>query len=877
MADRVEFSTFETSDGTIGIVRDNAARQSIANIREGKEAVGAVAWENVKGRPTKVSSFENDKKYQTDENVSNTLNSTLYAGSSTHGGPATSADKLTTARTISLTGAASGSGSFDGSANSSINVQSLDATKLTGVVPITNLPPSVVERMSVVKDDTERFALTTDSVQDGDVVKVQSSNLMYYVVDDTKLSTEAGYEVFKAGSAASVPWGGVTGKPSSYPPSAHTHTKSQITDFPSSLPNPSNLTMQIEGKNAAVYNGSASQTFNVTKSSLGLDKVNNTADADKSVKYASSAPWIGVTGKPSTFPPSSHTHSKSQITDLGVFGGASATAAGSAGLVPQPAAGDQDKYLSAKGTWESITGKISGTKVTAANSADKLTAARTLTIGNTGKSFDGSANISWSLSEIGALPVNGNAGTVNGHTVNSDVPAGAVFTDHTYSAGDGLVLNGTEFKTRLNNRITIDLSDSKYDQNKWYPVVGTALPYTGLSWLRVACQLNTEAAVTWSSHNNGTFTANLEILTKAGGWGTTNSSTIVLDYSWGWIKDDVCPVSYRQMNNSSAPVFYLRGGGRYYVYASYDAKFTVYTSAYTASGQTVDVQSSCPSIDFNYSTVYANLAGTADAAKNVAWENTNHPATFPPSAHNHDSTYLKLSGGTMTGQLLTSFKNSVATGSYQAAASTVPDLIQEVRYSSGCMGSAKLTTAYNDIPAAWYNFLYIPHRSGGVSGAADNDNCDYGTLLLFGMTTTNQAWIVEFQSSNIVGAFSIRNTDTTYTALKNPNALSITANGKTVTYDGSSAQSISISSGGSKSVASTLLASGWQGSAAPYTYDLGSTYSNKSVIIGYDGTKYSEDSMAAASDADIIGGEGTVIYAYGEKPTVDIPIIIQYS
>ena len=114
-------------------------------------------------------------------------------------------------------------------------------------------------------------------------------------------------------------------------------------------------------------------------------------------------------------------------------------------------------------------------------------------------------------------------------------------------------------------------------------------------------------------------------------------------------------------------------------------------------------------------------------------------------------------------------------------------------------------------------------------------------------------------------------------SLKNPNALSITANGTTVKYDGSSAQSISIQSGGSKSVASTLLASGWSGSAAPYTYDIGSTYSNKSVMIGYDGTKYSEDSMAAASDADIVGGEGTVIYAYGEKPTVDIPIIIQYS
>lgn len=247
------------------------------------------------------------------------------------------------------------------------------------------------------------------------------------------------------------------------------------------------------------------------------------------------------------------------------------------------------------------------------------------------------------------------------------------------------------------------------------------------------------------------------------------------------------------------------------------------------------------------------------------------------ASHNHDSTYLKLSGGTLSGQLFTSFKNAVSVGAYQASATTVPDLLNEVRYSSGCMGSVYLDTAYNGIPAAWYNFLYIPHRSGGISGAAHDDNCDFGTLLLFGMTTANQAWVVEFQLGNILGAFSIRNTDTTYTALKNPNALSITADGKTVTYDGSSAQSISISSGSSKSVASTLLASGWSGSAAPYTYDIGSAYSGKSVAIGYDATKYTESSAEAASDADIVGGEGTVIYAYGEKPSVDIPIIIQCS
>ena len=52
------------------------------------------------------------------------------------------------------------------------------------------------------------------------------------------------------------------------------------------------------------------------KGDVGLGNVDNTADSAKSVKYATSAgsanavAWGSVTGKPSTFTPSSHTHSQ---------------------------------------------------------------------------------------------------------------------------------------------------------------------------------------------------------------------------------------------------------------------------------------------------------------------------------------------------------------------------------------------------------------------------------------------------------------------------------------------------------------------------------------------------------------------------------------
>lgn len=72
-------------------------------------------------------------------------------------------------------------------------------------------------------------------------------------------------------------------------PISHTHTKSQITDFPTALKNPNSLVIQANGTDVASYDGSTSKSVNITKASIGLENVDNTADADKSVRYATSA------------------------------------------------------------------------------------------------------------------------------------------------------------------------------------------------------------------------------------------------------------------------------------------------------------------------------------------------------------------------------------------------------------------------------------------------------------------------------------------------------------------------------------------------------------------------------------------------------------
>ena len=54
-------------------------------------------------------------------------------------------------------------------------------------------------------------------------------------------------------------WDGVLGKPSSFPPTSHNHTKSQITDFPTALKSPKALT--FTGGATGSYDGSAAKTI----------------------------------------------------------------------------------------------------------------------------------------------------------------------------------------------------------------------------------------------------------------------------------------------------------------------------------------------------------------------------------------------------------------------------------------------------------------------------------------------------------------------------------------------------------------------------------------------------------------------------------------
>lgn len=134
---------------------------------------------------------------------------------------APTATKLQAARTIALSGAVTGSVSSDFGSNITISttLANFDASKITsGTIDIDRLPKAALERLVVVADDTARFSLTTATAQSGDTVKVTSTGKMYLIKDESKLSSEDGYEPYTASQASSVPWSGVTGKPSTFTP-----------------------------------------------------------------------------------------------------------------------------------------------------------------------------------------------------------------------------------------------------------------------------------------------------------------------------------------------------------------------------------------------------------------------------------------------------------------------------------------------------------------------------------------------------------------------------------------------------------------------------------------------------------------------------------
>lgn len=92
-----------------------------------------------------------------------------------------------------------------------------------------------------------------------------------------------------ASSASSVPWSGVSGKPSTFPPSTHNHPASQITGLPTKLPNPYALTVKGNGALINTYDGSGAKEINITPAVIGAATSGHTHSQYASTSHNHSA------------------------------------------------------------------------------------------------------------------------------------------------------------------------------------------------------------------------------------------------------------------------------------------------------------------------------------------------------------------------------------------------------------------------------------------------------------------------------------------------------------------------------------------------------------------------------------------------------------
>lgn len=304
---------------------------------------------------------------------------------------APTATKLQAARTIVLSGAVSGSVSSDFGSNVTISttLANFDASKITsGTIDIDRLPKAALERMVVVADDTARFKLTTATAQVGDTVKVTATNKMYLVKDDSKLNTEAGYEPYTASSASSVPWSGVTGKPSTFaPPTAAASTLGGVKVGYTTSGKNYKLQVDASGNafvnvpwtdNNTTYNQATADTLGLVKIGYSSSGKNYAVSLDSNGKMYVNVPWtdnnttyaqatsdnlglvkIGYSANGKNYPVALDGSGKMYVnvpwtdtnTTYSNMGAATSSTAGKAGLVPAPAEGKQASFLRGDGTW----------------------------------------------------------------------------------------------------------------------------------------------------------------------------------------------------------------------------------------------------------------------------------------------------------------------------------------------------------------------------------------------------------------------------------------------------------------------------------------------------------------------------------------------
>ena len=390
----------------------------------------------------------------------------------------------------------------------------------------------------------------------------------------------------------------------------------------------------------------------------GIDKathitIDNTGLYSGTAAKANSVPWSGVTGKPSTYTPSSHNHT--------VIQGTSSTSAvpGKAndgfcefyynvnnGLANNmPSSNNANAIISISrhaGDYTSQLGFSSngnlyyreGVGATAWKTILTSSNYTSYTVTKTG----GGASGTWGINITGSSgSCTGNAATasnaskVNGHTVNSDVPSGAKFTDTNTWRPLGTAANtacaGND--SRLSN------SRPASDVYSW----AKASSKPSYSWSEITSKPST---FTPASHTHayiplsgGTITGSI-IRSSGGSWISARNNVAVRGTATG--KDSWNPVVGQATPNGYWTIGNLASNDNlafsYTSNTNYNAGNNSATTVYLPVQEGTIITSATIG---SQSVKYATSAGSAGS---VAWGNVSgKPSNYTPSSHTHDDRY----------------------------------------------------------------------------------------------------------------------------------------------------------------------------------------------------------------------------------------------
>lgn len=336
--------------------------------------------------------------------------------------------------------------------------------------------------------------------------------------------------------------------------------------------------------------------------------------------------------------------------------------------------------------------------------ADILTTARTLTIGNTGKTFDGSANVSWSQNEIGFATGESASFSFTGagwwriaYTANSATAFNnAIFRVCTNISRSGtyycniIFASGYSMTTNINN-IKPSIVQLLNSQNSATRITDIRLVYknSASAYLEICStgsgDFNIEkigngwnfydAATVGSDESaNGYSVYDYQFHDDVGSNGqfltavnTTSGSTQTVSRAWTTLTDiPSAPSSLPLVDNETGALgtagTYANADHQHPLPYSVQAAYKFFYprkigigGAITAEAQeydgTADLILQVTEIDPNaiINTVPIEKGGTGATTASQALTNLGAAA----SNHNHDSTYLKLSGGNMTGTINT--------------------------------------------------------------------------------------------------------------------------------------------------------------------------------------------------------------------------------